>query len=323
MILCLMISLWISASEVAISSLSQTRIKKLIAQEPKISKILFEWLKSPYYLLTLILTINVTADMLISFFSAYVMIEAFNMINRNIVEAAAWLATSLVVLIIGEITPKIYARTHAERITIFSASLLSKIDKVSKPFLYPIIKLAEVLSPKSSNFSGYELSKQEAADIIAEGGDIGEIDKETSAMLKRTLNFGELCIKTIMQPIAELESINIDLKENEFIDTAVETLRSRIPVYKGAKDNIVGYIHVKDILAAWRHGKKDFAKSLIRRPTFIDEDMKINHLLKEFQRGKTHIAFIKNKRGKVEGFAALEDILEEVVGEFVDEYERI
>jgi CBS domain containing-hemolysin-like protein len=125
-----------------------------------------------------------------------------------------------------------------------------------------------------------------------------------------------------MQPIHLLESVNIALKDQEFIDHAVETSRSRIPVYEGEKSKIIGYIHIKDILAAWRHDRKDFAKTLIRRPTFIDEDMRINDILKEFQRGKTHIAFIKNKADKVEGFLALEDILEEVVGEIVDEYER-
>ncbi|MDR2860824.1 MAG: hemolysin family protein [Elusimicrobiota bacterium] len=321
LIFCLCISSWISASEIAITSLSQVRVKKLIVQKPKLADALLEWLKSPYYLLSLILTINVVADMLFSFFSTFVMTQAFNMINRHIVEFSAWIISSLIIIIAGEITPKIYARMHSERISIFSVRILSKIGKILKPFLYPIIKLTEFISPKTSAPSSYELSREEAVSIITEGGATGELDKDTSAMLKKTLGFGDLSVKKIMQPIDIVETVDFNLPDELFLDKVIETSRSRIPVYNGNKRNIVGYIHIKDILWAWQAGKKQFVKDLIKPLYFISENKKINELLKEFQCGKTHIAFIKNALGEISGFVSLEDILEEIVGEIVDEYE--
>ncbi|MDR3243217.1 MAG: CNNM domain-containing protein [Elusimicrobiota bacterium] len=317
----LSVSAWISSAEIAITTLAHVRVKKLIAQNPKLSQTLLVWLKSPYYLLTLILTINVISDMLISFLSTYVLIESLYMINRNIVELGAWILTSLIVLIAGEITPKIYARTHAEKITVFSVPILSKIEKASKYILYPIIKLAELLSPKTSIPASRELSKEEVKNIIAEGDTSGALDKDTSSMLKRTLTFGELSVQKIMQPLETIDLVDYSLPEETFLNEVIETSRSRTPVYKGIKSNIIGYIHIKDILLAWRENKKSSVKTLIRKPYFVKENKKINELLKEFKSGKTHIAFIKDNKGAAIGIAALEDILEEVVGEIVDEYE--
>ncbi|MDR3048325.1 MAG: CNNM domain-containing protein [Elusimicrobiota bacterium] len=321
LLLFLSISAWISSAEIAVTALSPFRIKKLIAQNPKLSHTLFLWLKSPYYLLTLILTINVISDMLISFLSTFVLISAFDMLNRHIVELAAWLITSFAVLIAGEITPKIYARAHSEQITIFSIPRLAKIEKILKPFIYPIIKFAELLSPKTSIPMSYELSDEEAERIINEGGISGALDKETSNMLKRTLNFSDLSVQKIMQPIDKIDSVDFALDNEKFLNAVVETSRSRTPIYKNDKSNIIGYIHIKDIMLAWREGKTNFVKNLIKKPYLVSEDLKINYLLKKFKSGKTHIAFIKNKKGKITGIAALEDILEEVVGEIVDEYE--
>jgi CBS domain containing-hemolysin-like protein len=317
----LMVSTWISAAEIGITSLSKYREKKLIAQNPKLSGSLAEWLKSPYYLLTVILTVNVIADMLISYLSAYVMTGAFTMINSHIVELAAWALTSFTVLIIGEISPKFYARANSEKVTTFSVPILNKLEKITKPFLYPIIKLTEFLSPKTSEISSSELSKEEIESLLSEGNRAGAIDKDTSSMLARTLKFGDLSVKRIMTPFSDIDSVDISLDEEIFLDMAVETSRSRIPVYASKKDNIIGYIHIKDILWAWQENKGHFVRSLVNPPYFVNENKKINSLLKEFQRGKTHIAFVKDSNDNITGMVTLEDIIEEVVGEILDEYE--
>ncbi|MDR1952508.1 MAG: hemolysin family protein [Elusimicrobiota bacterium] len=317
------VSSFMAASEIAITSLSRVRVKKLIAQKPALAQTLTTWLKSPYYLLSTILTVNVIADMMLSFSSTYVTTQAFNMIDRHIVELVNWLFTTIIILIAGDTAPKIYARMHAQKITAYSVESLSKIEKIFKPFLYPIIKLTELIFQKPSISSSRELSKEEATNIIDEGDTTGELDKETSKMLKRTLNFGELSVKKIMRPLAEMDAVNIDLSDEDFLDKAIDTLRSRIPVYKDTIENVVGYIHIKEILNVLygEQQNKRFIKDFIRPPYFICADKKINELLKEFQIGKTHIAFIKDENNKTIGFLTLENILEEVVGGIIDEYE--
>ena len=321
LLILIFVSAWISAAEIGITSLTKYRVKKLIVQTPALSDSLLSWLKSPYYLLTVILTVNVIADMLVSFLSTTVMTGVFNTVNRHAVEAAAWILTSFVLLIFGEIVPKFYARANSEKITVMSVPVLKKIEKISKPFLYPLIKLTEIISPKTSEVSSYELSEEEIANLLSEGDHTGAIDKETSNMLERTLRFGGLSVRRIMTPFNDIESVDLSLDEEDFLDMAVETSRSRIPVYVKSKDNIIGYVHIKDILWAWQENKGHFIRSLVNPPYFVSEEKKINDLLKEFQSGKTHIAFVKDKNGNITGMVTLEDILEEVVGEILDEYE--
>ncbi|MDR2709330.1 MAG: hemolysin family protein [Elusimicrobiota bacterium] len=321
MMFCLCGSAWISAAEISITSLSQLRVKKLIAQKPTLSEMLLAWLNTPYYLLTLILTINVIFDMFFSFFATFVLTNSFNMFNHHIMEFASWLLSSFLIIVFGELVPKLYAWSNYEKISIFSLRLMSRIEKVLKYILYPIIKLSELTLPKLAIKISPELSKEEAASMIDEGSVAGELDKDTSAMLNKTLNFPELSVKKIMQPIETAEMVDVNLGEEEFLDQVVETARSRLPIYKGSRDNVIGYIHIKDILIAWQAGRKNFAKSLIRPLYFVDETKQITDLLREFQCGKTHIAFVKNKDLKIVGFLTLEDILEEIVGEIVDEYE--
>lgn len=321
MLFFLMVSTWISAAEIGITSLSKYRVKKLIAQNPKLSSTLTDWLVSPYYLLTVILTVNVIADMLISFLSTFVMTGTFTSVNRHIVEFVAWVLTSFVVLVIGEISPKFYARSNSEKVTTFSVPILNALEKIMRPFLYPIIKLTEFLSPKTSVVSSAALSREEIEILLSEGDHTGAIDKDTSSMLERTLKFGDLSVKRIMTPFSEIDSIDISLDEEVFLDMAVETSRSRIPVYTNKKDNIIGYIHIKDILWAWQENKGHFVRSLVKPPYFVSESKKINSLLKEFQRGKTHMAFVKDANDNITGMITLEDIIEEVVGEILDEYE--
>ncbi|MDR3112451.1 MAG: hemolysin family protein [Elusimicrobiota bacterium] len=317
----IVLSAWISAAEIGITSLSKYKVKKLIAQKPAISSSLILWLKSPYYLLTVILLINVVSDMLTSFLSTSFLVSVFSTINRHIIEFAAWACSSFVLLIFGEIIPKFYARANPEKITIFSVPILSNIWKILKPVLYPMIKIIELVSPKTSQTQSYELNKEEIDNILSEIDSNGEIDNETSGMLKRTLNFENLPVKEIMTPFEKVESVDSSLEDECFLDIAIETARSRIPVYVNSKDNIIGYIHIKDILKLCQETKGHFIRSMIKKPHYVDENKKTSELLKEFRSGKTHIAFIKNKSGNIVGMLTLEDILEKLVGDIIDEYE--
>lgn len=105
------------------------------------------------------------------------------------------------------------------------------------------------------------------------------------------------------------------------MDLIVETSRSRVPVYKNSKLNIIGYIHINDVLLMWKQQKEFKIKDFMKPAYFIAPDKKIGELLKELQSGKTHIAFVKNSKGRILGMVTLEDIIEEIVGEILDEYE--
>ncbi|MDR0978165.1 MAG: hemolysin family protein [Endomicrobium sp.] len=323
LIILLIASALISAAEIGVTSLSKYRVKKLIIQIPELFEPLLSWIEQPYYLLTIIMTLNVVCDILTSFISVHFMANLFPKINRNVIDIFTWLLTSSVILVFGELVPKFYARENSEKVTVLSVPVLSKIEKVLKPVTYPVIKFTEFLSPKTSVVDGnsYTLSEKEVKALLSEGRSSGEIDRETGIMLERALSFDRVPVKKIMVPFNEIDLVDLSLEEKEFLDIAVETSRSRIPVYLKSKDNIVGYVHIKDILESWHKNSGYFVRSLVKEPYYVNENQKLNELLKKFQNGKTHIAFVKDENGSITGIVTLEDILEEIVGEILDEYD--
>ena len=141
----LMLSAFWSASEIALNSLSKYRVKKLIVLKKSITEPLLRWLNSPYYLLTVILTGNVVSDMMVSFLFSWLSVAIFYMVNRNFLDFITWIIATFTVLIVGEITPKIYSRANSQKVTLFAVPILSKIEYITKPFLYPIMKILDLM----------------------------------------------------------------------------------------------------------------------------------------------------------------------------------
>ena len=172
-------------------------------------------------------------------------------------------------------------------------------------------------------FSRYNfLSIEEIRGLIKETDTTKALGNEASRMLDKALLLGDMSVSVIMTPLEKIDSVKADLPEERFIDLVVETGRSRIPIYKGTPDKIIGFIHVKDMLAECRLGKKNSClDEFLRPPYFITKDKKVYDLLMDFQSGKTHIAFVKDVFGVVCGMVTLEDVLEEIVGDILDEAE--
>ena len=320
----LMLSAFWSASEIALNSLSRYRVKKLIVLKKSITEPLLRWLNSPYYLLTVILTGNVVSDMMVSFLFSSLAVTIFYMINRNVVDIVTWVVATFTVLIVGEITPKIYSRANSQKVALLTVPLLSQIEHVTKPFLYPIMKILDLIFNKNDDKDEYPvLTKQEIETLITEADKAGIFDKNISEMLENSVDFTETIAVKIMTPFRDIESVNIDDDNEKFIDMIVETARSRVPVYKGTKENIIGYVHINDILWLWKENKENLIKKSIKPPYFISPNKKISELLKELQEGTTHIAFVKNSKDRIIGMITLEDIVEEIVGEILDEYDEV
>ena len=249
----LMLSAFWSASEIALNSLSRYRVKKLIVLKKSIAEPLLRWLNSPYYLLTVILTGNVLSDMMVSFLFSSLAVTIFYMVNRNILDVITWIVATFTVLIIGEITPKIYSRANSQKVALLTVPLLSQIEHVTKPFLYPIMKILDLMFNKDDEKDEYPaLTREEVESLISEADKEGIFDKNISTMLERSVGFTETIAVKIMTPFKDIEAVNIDDDNEKFIDMIVETARSRVPVYKETKENIIGYVHINDILWLWK-----------------------------------------------------------------------
>ncbi|MCK9583196.1 MAG: hemolysin family protein [Endomicrobiales bacterium] len=318
-----------SAAETALASLSKYRIKKLIALNKILAGPLSQWLKSPYYILTTVLVGNTVNDLVLSYMAT---ILAINMLlsvsgglKREVLEFFVWLLVTFLLLIIGEIAPKIYGRRNPEKVTLSVLPVLARLVALFRPVFDPLIACARKFFPKLNimPFSKFNfLSIEEIRGLIKQTDTTKALGNEASTMLDRALLLGDMAVAVIMTPLEKIESVKADLPEERFIDLVVETGRSRIPVYKGTPDKIIGFIHSKDMLAECRLNKKGSCiDELLRPPYFITAEKKVYDLLNDFQTGKTHIAFVKDVFGVVCGMVTLEDVLEEIVGDILDEAE--
>jgi len=317
-----------SGAETALTSLSKYRIKKLIALNKHLSSMLGQWLKAPYYLLTTILIGNTANDLLLSSLATVIVLRVcspfFGVVPRGLVEVVDWLGISFLLLVLGEMTPKIFARRNPEKVTLALLPALSRIMKVSAYVISPFTNTLKFLFPRLNLVPVGRLSYislEEIHGLITEANSTGALAKETSQMLERVLKLGALSVKEIMTPVKDVEAVNLYQNEDKFLDLVVETGRSRVPVYNSNINKIAGFLHTKDLLWCWKKNKECFSREIIRPPYFVSPDKKVSELLREFQSGKTHMAFVVDGVGNIAGLVTLEDVLEDIVGEILDEYD--
>ncbi|MCB4791627.1 MAG: hemolysin family protein [Elusimicrobia bacterium] len=337
-ILLFLLSAFWSGSEIALTSLSKYRIKKIIALKKSLSGPLKQWLKSPYYLLTTILVGNTITNLTLSFFATVLVLHAFLpsdtssnklgifgfITNREFLEFVVWISITFLLLIFGEVTPKIYCRSNPEKITFFALPVLSRIANIFIPLIWPVKQAIRLIFPKAELFPVGKmtaLSMDETKELIREAGQSGMLAGETSQMLERVLKLGDFSIDKIMTTLDKVEAVNIDQSQERFLDLIVETGRSRVPVYHTSVNRIAGFIHTKDLLELWQGVSEIEIDDLIRPPYFVSKNKKIYDLMKELQSGRTHMAFVTDEMENLVGVVTLEDILEEIVGEILDEYD--
>jgi len=317
-----------SGSETALTSLSSSRVKKLIAMYPAWKETLRHWLVSPYYILSVILVGNTVTNMAISSLATFLAIKVFGVIApRTVVEFFSWVVITVMLLIFGEVTPKIYCRRNPERVSVVVLPFYSTLEKFLSPLYRFIENIFKKLTPSSSeNAMPFgrlaSFSVEEMRQLFAETDLNAIVGGDASAMMYKVLNFGDIEVSKVMTPLEKIEGVCLDCQDENTLDKFVETSRSRIPVIRRNPSlRVLGYVHIKDILKALSSGLEKFDESFIRTPYIIPPDKKVGRLLREFQTGSSHIAFVSSSDGEIIGLITLEDILEELVGEIMDEYD--
>ena len=307
----------ISGSEVALFSLSKSQLKK--EDKSGYVQIIQKSLTNPNKLLATILVAN-------SFINIAIVIlftQIGNIIFKNIT-SSFWqfiievVVATFLILLFGEILPKIYASRNN---LIFS-----------KFVIYPLVLLDFVLTPISlpmqnlSNFIKNKLSfKKQNIDLnqISSALDLtspDETTKQEQKILKGILSFGNTETKEVMRPRLDIHAYSNLLSYEEVLKNIVENKFSRIPVYQDDLDNIIGILYVKDLLPFL--DKKDFDwLSTLRKPLFIPENKKLDDLMQEFQDKKIHLAIVVDEFGGTSGVISLEDVIEEIVGDISDEFD--
>ena len=316
----LLCSAMASSSETAYFSLQPNDINELELSSKRNEQLVLEIRQKPKTLLVTILIFNNLVNISITIFSTYIMNMMFNLAANPILAFVlnVLVVTSLI-LLFGEMIPKVYASKKAKSIAVMMAPVLKVLIVLFKPlskiFVSSTSFIDKKLVKKSGSISLSDLST--AVDITTEDSS----SPEEKNMLKGIASFGEKEVSDIMKARVNMFSVSMDTSFEELMPQIIDKGFSRIPVYDKDLDDVKGMLYVKDLLPYI--DEKDFSwQTLIRPVFFVPENKKINDLFQDFRTKKIHIAIVVDEYGGTSGLVTLEDIVEEIVGDISDEFDK-
>ncbi|MFT3793596.1 gliding motility-associated protein GldE [Flavobacterium sp.] len=309
----------VSAAEVAFFSLSPNDLTLCAQQHPKKADIISKLLERPKKLLATLVVANNFVNIGIVILYAAIGHGIFAAIASPILKFAVDVAVvTFVILLFGEVLPKIYANRNNVKFACFIAGPLSFLDLILTPVSIPLRKLINYLHKKlgkqKTNFSVDQLSQ--ALELTSSEG----TSQNEQKILEGIVSFGNTDTKQVMSPRIDIFALDIEETFAEVMPKITDKGFSRIPVYRDNIDQIEGVLFVKDLIPYIN--KKEFDwKSLLREPFFVPENKKLDNLLKDFQTMKNHLAIVVDEYGGTSGLVSLEDVIEEIVGDISDEFD--
>ncbi|WP_029033989.1 gliding motility-associated protein GldE [Salinimicrobium terrae] len=322
-LLLLMSSALISGAEVALFSLTPSDFEPEEAKRTAKEQIVINLLDKPKKLLATILVANNMINIAIILLFDNLTDEAFANLNTVVMGVDLQFLLEVVVvtfliLLFGEILPKVYASRNKVIFSHFMAYPLKVLDKLFSPLSIPMravtIKIHERLGNQRPGLSVDQLSQ--ALELTSQH----DTTKEEHKILKGIVSFGNTDTKQVMRPRMDIFALNENQLYNEIISEVIANGYSRIPVYKDNIDNVTGILYVKDLLPFLEEEDYEWT-SLLREPYFVPENKKLDDLLNDFKNKKNHLAIVVDEYGGTSGLISLEDIIEEIVGDISDEFD--
>ena len=330
-----LVNAFFSCTEMAVVSVNKNRMGMLAEKGNKKAKLILKLLEEPTNFLS---TIQV-AITLSGFFASASAATNFSFVVQNWLnpfnipytkEISLVLVTvvlSFFTLVFGELVPKRVALQRAESIALFSVKIVYLISKIVLPFIkllsFSTNLVLKILGVNLENIEE-KVSEEEIKSLIEVGQRHGVFNETEKEMITSVLSFDNKIAREIMIPRKNVYSINIDTPLTNYLDELLEEKHSRIPVYQGDKDNIVGILYLKDfIVEARKNGFENVnISSIMKKPYFVLENKNIDVLFKEFQKRKIFMAILVDEYGSFVGIVTMEDIIEEVMGNIQDVYDE-
>lgn len=330
-----LVNAFFSCTEMAVVSVNKNRMGMLVEKGNKKAKLILKLLEEPTNFLS---TIQV-AITLSGFFASASAATNFSFVVENwlnpfnipytkeISLALVTVVLSFFTLVFGELVPKRVALQRAESIALFSVKIVYLISKIVLPFIkllsFSTNLVLKILGVNLENIEE-KVSEEEIKSLIEVGQRHGVFNETEKEMITSVLSFDNKIAREIMIPRKNVYSINIDTPLTNYLDELLEEKHSRIPVYQGDKDNIVGILYLKDfIVEAHKNGFENVnISSIMKKPYFVLENKNIDVLFKEFQKRKIFMAILVDEYGSFVGIVTMEDIIEEVMGNIQDVYDE-
>ena len=317
-IICVLLSAFFSSSEVALISITRAKARTMVNEGRPGSRAVATLKESPEHLLITILIGNNIVNVAAAALATAIAIQMFGDIGVGI--ATGFVV--IVLLVFGEIGPKIYAARASDSFALTVAPVILFLSRI----LTPLVWLVERVSPKlgiGRDIVEPSVTEEEIKEWIDVGKEEGTIEQAEQDMLYSVLEFADTTAREIMTPRVDVIAMEDTVSFEEAIRIFNETGFSRIPVYHDQIDNITGILNVKDVFSAMvSHRKDSTIKEIMYDPMFVPETKKIDDLLKELQVHRVQMAIVIDEYSSFVGIVTVEDILEEIVGDILDEYDK-
>ena len=309
-----------SSAETALTTVNRIRIRTLAGQGDKRAVNLLAILQKPEKMLSVILIGNNVVNLYASSLATTVTLSLF---GSKMVGVATGVLT-LAVLVFGEVAPKTMASRNAEQIALRAAGPVRSLMWLFTPLVFVVNNLARLVLKLFGADRPNErelMTAEELRTIVQVGHEDGVLENDERKIIDNVFDFGDRSARDIMIPRIDMTCIDIEATKEELMEVVREEQYTRIPVYKDSADTIVGILNVKDLL--FRAPEKNFRiAELMRKPLFTYEQKKTSELMVEMRKNYTNLAIVLDEYGVTAGMVTMEDILEEIVGEIRDEYDR-
>lgn len=318
------LSAFFSSSEIAMFSLASHRLEALVEEGKGDAGTVKDLKSDPHRLLVTILVGNNIVNIAVS--SIATALLALYVSQGAAVALTTFVITALV-LLFGEIGPKSYAVEHTESWALTVARPLKLAEQVLLPFVVVFDRLARVMNRITGGGAAIETSyvtRDEIQNMIETGEREGVIGEDEREMLQRIFRFNNTIAKEVMTPRLDVTAIAADSTVEEAIETCVHSGHARIPVYEGSLDNVIGTVHIRNLVRDMNYGESgDLALEDLIEPTFhVPESKNVDELLREMRAERLRIAIVIDEFGTTEGIVSVEDMIEEIVGEILEGGER-
>lgn len=314
-----------SASETALTSFKSNNLEEVEREHPKVAQLLRKWLKKPNEMLTGILLGNNIVNILASSIATAVTFAVIG--NGGKAIAMVTLLMTIIILIFGEITPKIVAKNYSSKVAMLVILPIYYVSLITLPIIKVLMFVSKVISKMLGIHISDEnlmITEEDIISYVNVGEAEGVIEEDEKEMIHSIFEFGETSAKEVMTPRTSMFALEADQTIDEVWEEVRDNGFSRIPVYdEDGIDNIIGILYLKDLLDVVKEGKTDVPiKNHLRKPYFVPETKSIMEILEEFKRKKVHIAIALDEYGGTGGLLTIEDLIEEIVGEIQDEYDN-
>ncbi len=320
-VIALVIAALAASAETSLTSISRVRLRRLV-EEKNPRAILIEKLhRDPNGYLSTILIGNTVAIIVASSAATLLSLRLY---HQRVAQWLVSLVLSLIVLAICEIAPKTLALQRAERVALSLARPVTVATTVMRPLVRALTGFTGVLVRivgGKTQLKGPFVTEEELKMLVSVGEEEGVIEEQEREMIHGIFEMGDMRIREVMVPRTDLVAIEVGEPVSSAVELVTKHGHTRIPLYEGSLDNIVGVLYAKDLLKAVNQDGQRTLRELARKPYFTPESNKVQDVLRDLRRNRVHMAIVVDEYGGTAGAVTIEDIIEEIVGPIQDEYD--